>query len=189
MKSITASDLRSLIRLASTLPKGSPERKAILAGLIKVGGKAGDFKVGDIVRHTGKFLRNTGMAVGAPIDGKVVEVYSKGYFAGHPVVQWSNGGIESVVLAENIQHVRGGRRASGPVSHQDLDILAGEIIGYAYEGEGPEPGDSGLRYLAQDNGAIWEAAEEAGFESDDLALEHFMELSDNDRFRILKRNR
>ncbi len=32
---LTASDRKSLIRLASTLPVGSPERKAILAGLEK----------------------------------------------------------------------------------------------------------------------------------------------------------
>lgn len=33
MKSPTASDRKSLIRLASSLPAGSPERRAILAGL------------------------------------------------------------------------------------------------------------------------------------------------------------
>ena len=32
-RTLTASDRKSLIRLANTLPKGSPERKAILAGL------------------------------------------------------------------------------------------------------------------------------------------------------------
>lgn len=32
-RTLTASDRRSLIRLASTMPVGSPERKAILAGL------------------------------------------------------------------------------------------------------------------------------------------------------------
>ena len=32
-RTLTASDRKSLIKLASTLPKGSPERKAILAGL------------------------------------------------------------------------------------------------------------------------------------------------------------
>lgn len=32
-RSLTAQDRSSLIRLASTLPAGSPERKAILAGL------------------------------------------------------------------------------------------------------------------------------------------------------------
>ncbi len=34
-RTLTASDRRSLIRMASTLPVGSPERKAILAGLSK----------------------------------------------------------------------------------------------------------------------------------------------------------
>ena len=32
-RSLTASDRKSLIRLASSLPAGSPERRAILAGL------------------------------------------------------------------------------------------------------------------------------------------------------------
>lgn len=32
-RKLTASDRKSLIRLASSLPQGSPERKAILAGL------------------------------------------------------------------------------------------------------------------------------------------------------------
>jgi hypothetical protein len=35
MKSITASDRTSLIRLASGLPKGDTTRRAILAGLAK----------------------------------------------------------------------------------------------------------------------------------------------------------
>ena len=37
MKTLTASDRKSLIRLASGMPKGSPERRAILAGLEKKG--------------------------------------------------------------------------------------------------------------------------------------------------------
>ena len=37
-RKITASDRKSLIRLASGMPKGSPERKAILAGLKVAGG-------------------------------------------------------------------------------------------------------------------------------------------------------
>ena len=35
-RKITSSDRKNLIRLASALPKGSPERRAILAGLAKV---------------------------------------------------------------------------------------------------------------------------------------------------------
>ena len=35
-RNITASDRKALIRLAGTMPKGSPERKAILAGLAGV---------------------------------------------------------------------------------------------------------------------------------------------------------
>ena len=40
-KSLTAADRSSLIRLASTLPKGSEERRAILAGLQKAALRAG----------------------------------------------------------------------------------------------------------------------------------------------------
>ena len=36
-RTLTASDRRSLIRLASAMPVGSPERKAILKGLKKTG--------------------------------------------------------------------------------------------------------------------------------------------------------
>jgi hypothetical protein len=39
---LTAADRKSLIRLASSLPKGSPEKKAILAGLAKT--KTGAWK-------------------------------------------------------------------------------------------------------------------------------------------------
>lgn len=35
MRKLTASDRSALIRLASSLPKGSEERRAILAGLVK----------------------------------------------------------------------------------------------------------------------------------------------------------
>ena len=41
-RNITASDRKSLIRLASTMPKGSPERKAILNGLAKAATKRTD---------------------------------------------------------------------------------------------------------------------------------------------------
>lgn len=43
-RKLTASDRKSLIRLANTLPKGSPERKAILAGLGKSAGDLATLK-------------------------------------------------------------------------------------------------------------------------------------------------
>lgn len=43
-RSLTAQDRSSLIRLASSLPKGSPERKAILAGLSKVSSPRSNFE-------------------------------------------------------------------------------------------------------------------------------------------------
>ena len=44
-KNLTASDRKALIRLASSLPAGSPERRAILAGLQKGASTRGDVNV------------------------------------------------------------------------------------------------------------------------------------------------
>ena len=44
-RSLTASDRSALIKLASSLPKGSPERRTILAGLVKT-----SFSSGKMVR-------------------------------------------------------------------------------------------------------------------------------------------
>ena len=51
---LTASDRKRLIKMASTMPKGSPDRKAILAGLSKSADdrrykSLGGFKVGEFV--------------------------------------------------------------------------------------------------------------------------------------------
>jgi hypothetical protein len=48
MKKISSEDRATLIRLASSLPKGSPEKKAILAGLEKVSARTVPFKVGEL---------------------------------------------------------------------------------------------------------------------------------------------
>ena len=45
-RNLTSSDRASLIRLASTLPAGSAERKAILAGLRKTSGEGASSEVG-----------------------------------------------------------------------------------------------------------------------------------------------
>ena len=49
-RNLTASDRKSLIRLASTLPKGSPQRKAILAGLKKTSGYADHTYDGELLQ-------------------------------------------------------------------------------------------------------------------------------------------
>ena len=58
-RTLTAQDRSSLIRLASSLPSGSPERKAILAGLSKTSklSPEGAAAVRDRILHTVKFLR------------------------------------------------------------------------------------------------------------------------------------
>ena len=44
-RTITASDRSALIRLASSLPAGSPQRKAILAGLVQTKQASGEFNI------------------------------------------------------------------------------------------------------------------------------------------------
>ena len=50
-RTLTASDRSALIRLASTLPAGSPEKKAILAGLSKSAGLASERKAARTPAH------------------------------------------------------------------------------------------------------------------------------------------
>jgi hypothetical protein len=68
------------------------------------------FSPGDIVRHTAKFLRNTGQW-SAPIDGLVISVKDSGYFKGSPVVTWSDDETETptLILAANVELVQRGR--------------------------------------------------------------------------------
>lgn len=62
-RSLTASDRPSLIRLASSMPAGSPERKAILAGLSK---SAGD------VRATLSFVPRHGLMLTLPNGESII---------------------------------------------------------------------------------------------------------------------
>ncbi len=73
-RSLTASDRTALIRLASSLPKGSPERKVILAGLKKAN------------HHDGKHVHIFGYS---PKDISKVELLAKD-FGGRPI----DGGVE-----------------------------------------------------------------------------------------------
>jgi hypothetical protein len=81
-RSLTASDRTSLIRLASSLPVGSPERKAILAGLNSI---SGSVKRTDISGDYGNRLV-------VRFDGNVVEFV---------VTTWGRiGGIDSLYGAD-----------------------------------------------------------------------------------------
>lgn len=65
-RSLTASDRKNLIRLASELPQGSPERRAILAGLsqtplkLHAMGKTAAANYEDVVRTADRQLRALG---------------------------------------------------------------------------------------------------------------------------------
>jgi hypothetical protein len=63
---------------------------------------SGKFQVGDIIRYTAKFLRNTGQQVGAPRDGIIVD-----YRGSFPIVVWSNNDRRAVSVHEgNLEKVR-----------------------------------------------------------------------------------
>lgn len=68
-RSLTASDRSALIRLASSLPANSPERKAILAGLSKTQGKVAGSSPFLAPLH--RFLENLG-----DLHGKGAVVWS-----------------------------------------------------------------------------------------------------------------
>lgn len=68
-----------------------------------------DFQVGDIVRYTGKHLRQTGQQRGAPINGKVKDL--SGSFV---KVQWSDRREDTLVSPAAIEHdPRYKKKASG----------------------------------------------------------------------------
>jgi len=54
--------------------------------------KGTQFKIGDIVRYTGKFLKSVGMYVGGPINGQVKEMAGSpgSHFSGWPKIQWND---------------------------------------------------------------------------------------------------
>lgn len=79
------------------------------------------YKVGDIIRHTGAFLRSVGLVVGAPINGEAIAVESirDGSIERQLLtVRWSDG-TESGIAACNIEFCPRGRaltaqRRAGP---------------------------------------------------------------------------
>jgi len=76
-----------------------------LAGALEEGSRSGkEFKKGDIVRYTGKFLRNIGMQAGGPINGKVVGFVKMGGGKMWPKVLWSDRDEPHAVAPLNIEH-------------------------------------------------------------------------------------
>jgi hypothetical protein len=106
-RTFTASDRKNLIRLASTMPKGSPERRAILAGLKKTK-KAGLSLDGpqalrDLLR------RFFDMSAGSPSDvpssekrkiqGYLEEMIAEGYALGE-------GSLEALAMGDEVEFNR-----------------------------------------------------------------------------------
>ena len=111
-RNLTASDRKSLVRLASTLPAGSPERKAILAGLAKTK-SASRSKAAS----TGKIL----IEVGEDRERK-----SDTFPKGQPYVEFDGNRRERYYLVRGVwRHAMGGT---------PLPALA-EIANLLYEGK------------------------------------------------------
>lgn len=97
----------------STKSKKEPELKkkyqeglaGQLARVLDEGSKPDKgFEVGDIVRYTGKFLRNIGMRTGAPINGKIVGFVKMGEGRMFPKVLWSDRDEPIGVAPDNIEY-------------------------------------------------------------------------------------
>ena len=83
--------------------------------------KAKQFEVGDIVRHTKKFLRNTGQATSSAINGRVTGFVK---FGGRmiPNVEWSDGNA-SPILPDNIElDPKHKGKKSRPGYAEDIDL-------------------------------------------------------------------
>ena len=59
------------------------------------------FAVGDIVRHTGKFLRSVGWYTEVPINGRIISVQPLGTIVLY-LVEWSDGS-ETKIIEPNIE--------------------------------------------------------------------------------------
>jgi len=99
-----------------------------------------EFKQGDIVRHTGKFLRSIGMYAGAPINGQVVG-FKKMAGRPWPVVEWSDEdwGTKMINPANIELDPRYARQKGRPAPPVHFDDIAPPTIMYsAPDGLGDE---------------------------------------------------
>ena len=94
-RSLTASDRASLVKLASSLPSGSAERKAILAGLSKTQGKVAG--ASPFLAPLHRFLESLGDLHGkdavlwysrvSPKEGIILDGHLSGIFFGDPEME------------------------------------------------------------------------------------------------------
>ena len=84
--------------------------QAVMARTAAKALKPHEAQVGDIVRYTGKFLRNIGMQVGGPVNGRVVSIKAGGFMDGWPRIEWSDGG-DMMVNPINVEFDPRQRRA------------------------------------------------------------------------------
>ena len=55
------------------------------------------FRRGDLIRHTGKFLRSVGWHVGVPVDGQILEVKQLAPGRDCLQVEWSDGNTSGIL--------------------------------------------------------------------------------------------
>ena len=60
-----------------------------------------EFKVGDLVKHTSKFLQSVGWYTNVPKDGKVTEMRPMGHEV-WPVIQWCDDDTARMINPVNI---------------------------------------------------------------------------------------
>lgn len=104
-KTLTAADRKSLIRLASTMVVGSPERKAILAGLGRMVPASDEVK--QVLKEVARYFKGRGMDV---------DLETRLWVELNIVDPWESGaGIHIVPSKEglDVSLVQGGRARSG----------------------------------------------------------------------------
>ena len=120
-RSLTASDRKALIRLASTLPKGSDERRAVLAGLMDLGGTGTTAQVREDIEE---FLSS--------IFGHQIKVMKRGDVMG--VREEGNDHGTSIEMAMDLEGrwtIKAQFETSGKVSHipyEDHDEYARDFV-------------------------------------------------------------
>jgi hypothetical protein len=106
----------------------SGQLAAALSDDLEEARKAKEFKVGDTVRYTGKFLRSTGQYTGTPVNGKVVGLVKMGSGM-FPRVKWSDPEWGTMTVAPaNLEHDPRHRRKGKPQYFENLDGLFGDAV-------------------------------------------------------------
>jgi len=165
-KSLIASDRSALIKLASTLPVGSTERKAILAGLSSVSGKTAASGGGMAEKHQIKVLMDT---VRNPMKGK---------FLGGPSAEEAEKTLREKFNFTDKQIASLKTAASGRVASGEVNVPGKHILDNAHVSGKAQVSDSAQisdYALIEDSAKVTENSQVSG----DAQVSGTVTVSDN----------